>query len=261
MQLFTTGAFSKLHRNGTAILNDKRGPERVYSNDDIEEYARAWTGFVSHATRGNSEIVWTNRIDPMRVDEDLRDRLPKMGLDRTYIGDGYPLCSDLPNMHFLAQGGLYKLLGSKPIPELQLDPPEWSEWASVEWLELEPTSPLYKKLCGTPYISSCEFLSMVVLDETLECSGRECAVDTIRTVKIGDVFYEYVRKPCVHQAFFDQAKMVAPRLYWENVMCADPKVEGGVVACCNESDWLLDQWKEEVSEFLLARPLFDCICI
>jgi hypothetical protein len=248
MQLFTTGAFAKLNRNGTAMLNDKGEHERVYSNDDIEEYARAWTGFVSHAGRGNSEIVWTNLIDPMRVDEEWRDRLPKMGLDRTYIGDGYPLCSDLPDKHFLAQGALYKLLGSKSIPELQLDPPEWSEGESVEWLELELSSPLYETLCGSPDSSSCVLPPMVVLNETLECSGRECELDTIRTVKVGGVFYEYARKPCVHQGFFEQPKMIAPRWDWHNVMCADPRTEGNIVACCNGSDWLLDQWKEEVSE-------------
>ena len=117
MQLFTTGLF-QLNMDGTEVFDDTGGKQKVYSNDDIEEYARAWTGFVSQNIRGNTEVQTKNTVDPMAIVAEWRDRLPKMGLDTTYVGDGYPLCSDLPWGHFLNKGATYRLLGGQPSPEL-----------------------------------------------------------------------------------------------------------------------------------------------
>ena len=76
LQLFTTGLF-RLEQGGTQI----EGAASVYSNDDIEEYARAWTGFISQHKRGNTEVQRKNTIDPMQIVPEWRDRLPKYGLD------------------------------------------------------------------------------------------------------------------------------------------------------------------------------------
>lgn len=108
-----------------------------------------------------------------------------MGLNRQYVGDGYPLCSDLPPQHFLSQGSVYQLIDS-PLPELQEDP---AEWRSATPLTLDATSPLFAKLSAGGL--------KVVLDQTLACSGVECAINAIRTVKVGDLYYEYIRTPCV----------------------------------------------------------------
>jgi hypothetical protein len=53
-------------------------------------------GLRASIERGNMEDDSSNRIDPMQIDENWRDRFPKMGLNRQYIGDGLPLCTDLP---------------------------------------------------------------------------------------------------------------------------------------------------------------------
>jgi hypothetical protein len=68
----------------------------------------------------------SNRIDPMQIDENWRDRFPKMGLNRQYIGDGLPLCTDLVDKHFLAKGATYRLLGRTPTPLAQRDPAGWA---------------------------------------------------------------------------------------------------------------------------------------
>ena len=62
LQLFSTGLF-RLNTDGTRV----DGAESVYTNDDIEEYARAWTGFMPQPERGNMETYGLNRVDPMRV--------------------------------------------------------------------------------------------------------------------------------------------------------------------------------------------------
>ena len=64
-----------LNQDGTQKLDAQGETERVYTNDDIEEYARAWTGFVRQHRRGNiEELFGSNQIDPMRVFADWRDR-------------------------------------------------------------------------------------------------------------------------------------------------------------------------------------------
>lgn len=54
MQLFSIGLYS-LHNNGTRILDTGGRFVETYTNDDISEYARVWTGFQSQNPRGNIE--------------------------------------------------------------------------------------------------------------------------------------------------------------------------------------------------------------
>jgi hypothetical protein len=110
MQLFSVGLYM-LHNNGTRVLEESGNFVQTYTNDDISEYARLWTGFQRQPSRGNIEdptprkflwarlnvthfadIAWTcltvktpclllpepNRQDPMRVTLRLRDNLPKV---------------------------------------------------------------------------------------------------------------------------------------------------------------------------------------
>ena len=103
MPLITTGLF-RLHDDGTDAVNQDGNRERVYTNDDIDEYGRVWTSFLSLMPRGNAELSYGNPIDTMNFGIEYGDRFPKMGLDRTYIGDGYTLCIELRAVHFLRQG-------------------------------------------------------------------------------------------------------------------------------------------------------------
>lgn len=245
MQLFTTGLF-KLKENGNEIKDEHGVPLQVYSNDDIVEYARAWTGFTGQQKRGNIEMDGWNRVDPMKIDESTRDNFPKMGLDRTYIGDGYPLCSDLSNRHFLSEGATYKLLGRSSIPKLQSDPSSWADDKMAINLSLDKTSSegsLFATLCGSTDATKCSFAPVVVVAKKIECSGIECSVDTLRTVEVADgIFYEYVPPSCVFQAFYSNGKLVARQNEKTKVMCADPRVQTASSACCFGNSWSKRFW-------------------
>ena len=99
MQLFTIGLWM-LRSDGSYETDAAGSFVPTYDNDDIMDFARAWTGFDRQAFRGNIEAVkgYTggNWIDPMSIDADWRDVFPKMDLRDGFIGDRYPLCADAP---------------------------------------------------------------------------------------------------------------------------------------------------------------------
>ena len=253
MQLFSVG-LTKLNLDGSHVVDVNDESVRAYSNDDIVEYARVWTGFVRRGRRGNIEdAIKNNRIDPMQINLEYRDMYPKMGLDRKYIGDGFPLCGDLPAKHFLKVGATYRLLGRTSTPELQTDIIEWASDSFAKRLKLQPNggSSLFAKLSGSQNPATCTLAPRIVLGEILPCSGTECAVDTVRVVEVSDgIFYEYVRKPCVYQAFFDNPKMIVRRKSWVELTCADPRTHVASVACCLRLSpgKFSSNWTDAVSE-------------
>jgi hypothetical protein len=235
MQLFTIGMY-KLNKDGSRVLESNGNPVRAYTNDDIVEYARVWTGFESRKLRGNIENVYTtNNIDPMRINMEYRDVLPKMGLDRKYVGDGFPLCADLPAKHFLKKGATYRLLGRSPDPLLMSDPKEWLTDKLAKRMKLQPNGvrSLFFKLCGSLSATTCTQKPIIVLDANLGCSKTECSVDTVRVVEVGTgIYYEYVPMPCVYQAFFQNAKMIIRTTAWSDLTCADPRIHIASPALC-----------------------------
>jgi hypothetical protein len=54
MQLFSIGLYM-LNNDGTHVLDQDGNPISTYSNGDITEYARLWTGFQRQSKRGNIE--------------------------------------------------------------------------------------------------------------------------------------------------------------------------------------------------------------
>jgi uncharacterized protein (DUF1800 family) len=54
MQLFSIG-LTKLNNDGTPVKDTNGVALRTYTNDEITEYARVWTGFRRHGARGNME--------------------------------------------------------------------------------------------------------------------------------------------------------------------------------------------------------------
>lgn len=83
MQLFTTGLYS-LGNDGRWLVDGDGNPIQTYTNDEITEFARLWTGFRQQPKRGNTEdwSKWKgNLLDPMMIDSLSRDSLPKVGLD------------------------------------------------------------------------------------------------------------------------------------------------------------------------------------
>jgi hypothetical protein len=74
------------------------------------------------------------RIDPMQINPNWRDVFPKMDLNDGFIGDAYPLCSDLPENQCLKKGAKYILLCSLSLPEYQSGEMDW--WAKYSDAEI-----------------------------------------------------------------------------------------------------------------------------
>jgi hypothetical protein len=244
MQLFTIGV-QQLNNDGTLKLDPSSGlPIPTYQNDDIQTFARAWTGFYQQERRGNIELGgdWEpNRIDPMRINPYWRDVYPKMDLNDGFIGDSYPLCSDLPDKQFLKKGAKYILLGSSSLPEFQSGDMDW--WAGLSdndilRISLDPNSLLRNALCNPSALSSeCNFKSVVVLEEDLQCTGQECKIDNLRAFKVQQnppIFYEYLRPACVELSFYNTGKKISKRWPHES-MCANTQFEEIMDACCPAS--------------------------
>ena len=90
MQLFTIGLF-KLDMSGNVLVNKKGLPIRTYKNQDVQNFARAWTGFTYSSRRDNIEgrPHFPNRINPMFLIGPRRDQFPKTDLHGGFIGDRY----------------------------------------------------------------------------------------------------------------------------------------------------------------------------
>ena len=239
MQLFSIGLV-KLNNDGTLKLDQDGNPIPTYTNDEIVEYARVWTGFKQPGKRGNIEMRFSgNNIDPMLLDALWRDSLPKLGLDGFYIGDGLPLCSDLPERHFLRKGATYILLGSDSTARYHSETSNWSTKAGTVRTKLdESNSALYATLCNQDGQSGgCRYSPKVVLKEHLDCFGEECEITAPRIVEVGlGIFYEYVRLPCALQPFFSDGHAVATRLpgsFWTYYACEDSRTEAVGLGCCS----------------------------
>jgi len=241
MQLFSIGIL-KLNSDGTPKVDPATGlPIPTYQNEDIQVFARAWTGSYHQKRRSNIELGgdWEpNRIDPMRINPDWRDVYPKMDLNDGFIGDSYPLCSDLPEKQFLKKGAKYILLGSSSLAEYQSgDMDWWAGYSDDELLRmtLDPNSQLLNILCnpGTPG-SDCNFQPVVVLQENLQCTGQECILDNLRAFKVQQdppVYYEYVRPACVELSFYNTGKKIN-KGWPHETMCANIQVDEVRDACC-----------------------------
>ena len=244
MQLFSIGLY-ELEIDGTQILDEFGNSIETYTNDDIEEYSRAWTGFHRHYDpRGNKQMRGTgniNGVDPLTIDVRYRDMFPKMGLNGRYIGDGFPLCADLPKYHFLRRGAKYVLLGYNPQPELQeADPDNWLTSSSTVRFEADPSGGLHSALCGAAssgISAACTYPPVVELTKNLGCRGKECYASTLRVVKVNNVMYEYVQRPCVHQAFLENPQKIKKKTTPKKgtqYMCADPRTAVAMPACCDK---------------------------
>jgi hypothetical protein len=148
-------------QDGSQVIGQNGEPKRAYTNDDIAEYARMWTGFVEQYNRGNIEQgASSNQVDPMIINMlEYRDVFPKMGLNRRYIGDRYPLCADLQVDHFHKDGAKYLLLGKNPRPDLLEDPVEWDEEITAQRFILQPNggNSIFAKLRNSQNPAGCQY--------------------------------------------------------------------------------------------------------
>ena len=233
MQLFSIGLV-KLNPDGTVVVDEESGaPIENYDNEDIITGARLWTGFERQSLRSNIEAAnyYRNRIDPMRVTARYRDRFPKMNLYDGYVGDGYPICVDLPFQSFLRKGAKFRLLGASKRPELQYEDSTWATNEDVTRFTLDPESDLYALLCAVGS-DGCTFPALVTLDTNLDCYGAECNIETMTIIKIGSysIYYEYIQQPCVDLAFVNNARKIQHT--WNQYICADTKKPVAIASCC-----------------------------
>eukprot|EP00937_MAST-01D_sp_MAST-1D-sp2_P000967 g967.t1 len=271
MQLFSMGVW-QLHDDGTQVKDPITGRAKLtYDMDDVASLAGAWTGFRLQQSRGNIEHAndktSPNFVDPMRIDANWRDRFPKRAPGGGFIGDQYPLCTDLPARTHMRKGARYRYIGG-PEPEKQ--PGVDSIATTTRNLRLKPASKLFKALCNAPIASvaeepHCHLKSEVVLSDDLPCGiesvapgeATECSVDAPRVVALPgvgatspdgrmDVYYEYIRPPCTHLAVLadDQAALLTSRWglsdkaatvrYQAKAVCANKFDVAASVVCCNK---------------------------
>ena len=201
---------------------------------------------MSHRRGNLEEAAWesVSRVDPLQIyDVRARDWFPKMGLRGKHVGDGYPLCVDLPRQHYLRKGARYRLLGGSKRPHWQSSDPTLDESAVANVIDLTGTgSSLYTALCSAD-AGECTFPPIIELTDNIPCDGSVtieggvddfCNLSSLRTVKVDDVYYEYLRQPCVNFPFFGSAKMVwkEPQKLFE--MCADPRLPQALSTCCGD---------------------------
>ena len=238
MQLFTIG-LHKLNMDGTPILDSNGAKIPTYDNDDIMTFSRAWTGFDQQPFRSNIEAFTgkgsKNWIDPMTIKEVHRDMFPKLNTLDGYIGDGVPLCSDLPSKSFLMKDAVYQYVGSE------------LSGADSSYITLQPSGDLYTEICKpSGNAPGCTRSVEVVLASNLVCSDVECNVDTLRKVKLvwtvnnaeHIAFYRYQPPACAKLAFFEGQQARDKR---GNKLCAHKDTLLAGAGCCPTSGQLVDK--------------------
>jgi len=246
MQLFSIGVW-ELNLDGT----EKRDPITgtrfpTYDNDDILDAAKVWTGWFKRSFRGNLirlSRYETNMIDPMELVLEYRDQFPKTKVGGGYLGDDYPLCSELPSQHYLKKGAKYVLHGWTSALGSFYDTVAYgnNSKAREHFTPSSNSSSLFTELCAADSESGkCTFPPVVVLNHSVSCSGPvECEADTLRVVKMVDpldnetLYYTYEEKPCVQLLYFNNGRVVMQK---SQLQCADPNlVTIASVACCASS--------------------------
>ena len=259
MQLFTLGFF-QLNEDGSTKKDASTGlPLPVYSNDNIEDFARIWTGYRKRRVRGNilkGGVGYKGGVDPLELFGNDRDRLPKNALGPGYIGDAFPLCDELPERNFLVNGARYHLTGEHSAyglgNGLVYDDDELATAGKIRkhFAPDAAKSQLYAALCKRAgKTGRCTFPDDVVLDKTLACHGKvECNADTIRTVKLVDTaggkavtkFYMYVAPECVRLTLYDDGRQTGQS--W-TTQCTDPRhaLTAGTTCCAMKEGYGREQ--------------------
>jgi len=215
MQLFTIGLY-KLHPNGSRkvrVVGNGNEDLPTYDNEQIMNFARVFTGFQHQRPRGNIEVKNGNWIDPMRVNGLYHDVYPKPDLDGNFLGDGYPLCTDLPQHAWLAKGAAYVFKGYTH---------------GGQALVLDKGSKLLAALCGSG--QTCMFRQRVTLQSNVKCQDQECDITSPGVVKVPGGFFQYVTPPCVYHFFANGRKIT--RVRDGSQTCADPLTPAAGVSCC-----------------------------
>eukprot|EP00971_Amphidinium_carterae_P337823 6474864-Amphidinium_carterae.1 len=227
MQLFSIGIW-KLNPDGSQMLDGEGNPIASYSNDEIMEFARVFTGFDFNGPRTNTEaaefFIEGSMIDPMRMHGSRHDVYPKMDLNGDYLGDRYPVCGDLAKAAFLLDGAVYELEGIAGV-------------GAVEVLNLTSDSLLFAELCGSS-APPCTFANKVRLSSSVACTGEECQVvaENLQVVKVDSAYYRYVQPTCVNLYFYSEGMRTVLQgnkpWYWWTGSCGNPNLPIAGASCC-----------------------------
>lgn len=225
MQLFTFGLALR-NDDGTLILDEDGNEIQTYTNFDISEYAKVYVGLDEQKVRGNVEgNHWSNQIDPLQVNAKTKDYFPKLGINNTFVGDGYPLCSDIPVKHFLKKGATYIILGAKSNPDLVNEPEWWHGSADPKRVSIVGSALADALSSGK---------NKIVLTEDVSCTGIECQIFEPRTVEVEPgLWYEYVRPKCVNHVFYNDPKSMynlRPNEF-KQIQCGNPDLLDGSTNC------------------------------
>ena len=142
----------------------------------------------------------------------------------------------------------------------------WDSDESIRRFVLSPESSLYQQLCNPDEEGSCRFRNTVSLNSNLPCYGQECRADDVIIIQVlPGAFYEYIRQPCVHLSFYDNAKKVVTG-FSANVpgigrrhthaMCANPKVAAAARSCC---DVITPDIAEYNYKMEVRTPIYCCL--
>ena len=72
MQLFSIGLI-EVNTDGSPKLSEGGYVTPTYDNDQIEAFARVWTGLDHGGARGNRESPSASIVDPMVIKYDMHD--------------------------------------------------------------------------------------------------------------------------------------------------------------------------------------------
>merc|ERR1719450_185763 len=139
------------------------------------------------------------------------DVYPKPDLNDGFLGDGYPICSDLPAHAYLRAGSKFEFLGHF--------------YEGGDEFHVLETSDLYQALCLSPGNGlPCRFNLTVELQSSLTCHASECQADALRILQVGTGFYEYIPPTCVDLYFFNgQTTDHGESRRRSRVACMNPK--------------------------------------
>lgn len=246
MQLYSIGLW-KLNDNGTRQLDASGKPIETYTNADILDFARVWTGFDRQRYRTNNGMeegqfgLPSNNVDPMQIRPQWRDRLPKAKLDSGYLGDGYPLCDELPPQSFLRKDARYEYTGDFSVEGDLLDDEVGPVGLRGRFAPTPNVSALHQALCAPSAANkgACTFPLRVILSKNLACRGKECTTERIISVKIVDPvanvtkYYSYVPPACVRLTFFNDGRLL--KRASTRSQCADPVTRVAAPVCCRST--------------------------
>ncbi len=114
-------------------------------------------------------------------------------------------CADLPSQAFQKKGAMFRLLGKDKESKSQY--PHRDVDGNIVVHVLDPLSELSMALCKIDN-GECTFPAIVQLEQNVNCLGVECLVDIVQVVQVHDVYYEYVKPPCINFVFFNTGKTV-----------------------------------------------------